>query len=67
VDEKLRYQFDQREIESMDDKKKISPDMLITLLTINTPRDITQDISSNNNGKPITLERVSDSIVELFY
>jgi hypothetical protein len=35
------------------------------LLTINTPKDSTQDIPNSNNTKLMTLEEVSDNIVEL--
>ena len=53
------------EIENIDDKEKLTPDMLTMLLTVNTPKDTIQGISNDHNEKPMTLEEVSDNIVEI--
>ena len=55
-----------KEIESIDDKEKLTPDMLNMLLTANTSKDITQSIPNENNKKPMTDEEVGDNIVEIF-
>ena len=45
----------QEEIESIDDKEKLSPDMLSMLLTVNT----------GNNEKPMTCEEIGDNVAEI--
>src|ERR1051325_10545411 len=53
------------EIESIDNKEKLAPDMLTMLLTANIPKDTTQGISKDNNEKPMTLEEIGDNIAEI--
>ncbi|CAI2186972.1 8838_t:CDS:2 [Funneliformis geosporum] len=55
-----------KEIENIEDKEKLSPDMLNMLLTANTPNDIIQSISNESNKKPMSDEEVGDIIVEIF-
>ncbi|RIB25868.1 cytochrome P450 [Gigaspora rosea] len=53
-------------IESIDDKENLPFDILTMLLTANTPKDITNGISNdNNNEKPMTDEEVADNMMEI--
>nr|CAG8587266.1 10477_t:CDS:2 [Entrophospora candida] len=54
-----------KEIEGIDDKRKLKPDMLSMLLIANTPKDITQGISNNSDKNSMTDKEVGDNIVEV--
>ncbi|CAH1763670.1 13620_t:CDS:2, partial [Entrophospora sp. SA101] len=54
-----------KEIENIDDSEKLSRDLLNMLLTVNTPKDITQGISNDDNEKPMTDQEVGDTMIEI--
>ncbi|CAJ0824934.1 11802_t:CDS:2, partial [Entrophospora sp. SA101] len=53
------------EIENINDKENLTPDMLNMLLTINTPKDITQGIANDFNDEPMTEEEIHNSSAAL--
>ncbi|CAH1764749.1 15633_t:CDS:2 [Entrophospora sp. SA101] len=53
-------------IENISDKENLTPDMLNMLLTINTPKDITQGIANDFNDKPMTDDEINDVLSETF-
>ncbi|CAG8805437.1 29580_t:CDS:2, partial [Racocetra persica] len=53
-----------KKIESIDDKEKLTFDILNMLLTANTPKDITRGIS-NDDKIPMTDEEIADNMVEI--
>ncbi|CAJ0747826.1 3008_t:CDS:2, partial [Entrophospora sp. SA101] len=53
-------------IENISDKENLTPDMLNMLLTINTPKDITQGIANDFNDKPMTDDEINNVLSETF-
>nr|CAG8511021.1 1680_t:CDS:2 [Entrophospora candida] len=53
-------------IENISDKENLTPDMLNMLLTINTPKDITQGIANDFNDEPMTDEEINNVLNETF-
>ncbi|CAJ0829217.1 4865_t:CDS:2 [Entrophospora sp. SA101] len=53
-------------IENISDKENLTPDMVNMLLTINTPKDITQGIANDLNDKPMSDVEIINVISETF-